>query len=333
MRHSEYGGYLPAENDNREYYYDTLNMCVCRLNAARYGIVEACKELGCNCVYIPYYLCSSVCDALEKNNIQHKKYNINSSFEPLLQDLDSDSMVVIVNYYGIFNDSFYSNMKKRFKNIIFDNTQSFFSSPIIADGIYNVYSPRKFVGVSDGAYLISQNIRVSQHYPRDCSSDRFSFVFKSLENGTNSNYKAFLAAEEDLCSGTVMEMSSVTRCLLSNINYKKVFNTRKENFHRMCQKLNAHNLLSHFCTNADDSISCCPMVYPLLLERDCGKRVREYLIDNKVYVSQWWKVVMDYTEANDFEKWLSEDLIPLPIDQRYGLEDMDELAKMIMEII
>ena len=42
------------------------------------------------------------------------------------------------------------------KNLIIDNAQAFFAKPLL--GIDTFYSPRKFVGVSDGGILATKKI-------------------------------------------------------------------------------------------------------------------------------------------------------------------------------
>ena len=66
--------------------------------------------------------------------------------------------IVVVNFYGVFfpiND--YCWIPTR--SLIIDNTQAFYEPP--RKGAYNVYSCRKFFGVSDGAYLIKEGIQVT----------------------------------------------------------------------------------------------------------------------------------------------------------------------------
>lgn len=68
------------------------------------------------------------------------------------------------------------------------------------------------------------------------------------------------------------------------------------------------------------------MVYPLLVR---NKKLRQYLIGHKVYVSQWWKAVLQDPAGNAFEKKLSEYLLPLPVDQRYTKEDMLDIYHLV----
>ena len=329
----EYGGYLPIESGCNELYIDNDLYQVKRLNAARYGIVQACMERDFTNIFLPYYLCDSVFDALEKNHINYIKYHINNYFEPIVDHEVNNSLVVIVNYYGMFGSSFYNKMMNRFSYIVFDNTQSFFSPPQIKNGVYNVYSPRKFVGVSDGAYLIGKSFNNKMIFAKDFSSNRCDFLFNVVEQETNQNYDKFLLAERDLCDGVTLEMSKLTHTLLTNIDYKRIKTIRNLNFKTIHKILKKYNRLVDFCSMVSLSDDICPMVYPLLLNKGKGKRVRDELINKRLYVSQWWKSVFESNESNEFEKWLSNDLIPVPIDQRYNTNDMIIIGSLICETI
>ena len=70
-----------------------------------------------------------------------------------------------------------------------------------------------------------------------------------------------------------------------------------------------------------------PQCYPLLL-RD--NNLRELLIAKRIFVPQFWPGLVQ----NDVspEIWdLIHNLLPLPLDQRYGLDDMAYLIEQIEE--
>lgn len=72
------------------------------------------------------------------------------------------------------------------------------------------------------------------------------------------------------------------------------------------------------------------MVYPFLTSEN-ATNMRTYLIKNKIYVPQWWKWVLSDLAAGEFEQKLSAYLYPLPIDQRYTVQDMDDIAQIVMK--
>ena len=62
------------------------------------------------------------------------------------------------------------------------------------------------------------------------------------------------------------------------------------------------------------------MVYPYYCHKE---GLRQHLIDNKIYVAKYWPNVEEWAGKDSVEADLAEYLIPLPIDQRYGKEEMD----------
>ena len=52
----EYGGYLPLDSCGREYYCDTENYEVVRMNAARYAIVMAARKFGSQFIHVIRYM-------------------------------------------------------------------------------------------------------------------------------------------------------------------------------------------------------------------------------------------------------------------------------------
>jgi hypothetical protein len=63
-----------------------------------------------------------------------------------------------------------------------------------------------------------------------------------------------------------------------------------------------------------------PMVFPFRSED--GVPLRRKLIDRKIYVAKYWPNVLEWADSECDETEICNNLIPLPIDQRYGEEDM-----------
>lgn len=328
----EYGGYLPLETGDREYYKESDLYTITRLNAARYAIYHIIKSKKFEYIYLPYYLCKTVYDVIRNLDQKCRFYSIDENFEPILFAIDEKDAIIIVNYFGIKGKSFYKKMIQKYQNVIFDNTQAFFAEPILKPGIYNVYSPRKFVGVADGSYLISTDKDVMlENLQLDRSADRVFQLFSAIEDGTNEHYKESLEAEEDITASGIRQMSLLTQTILSNIDYKRVKEARRCNYLFLKNKLDQFNVLTNISKIKEQT----PMVYPLLLRNGSG--IRERLIKEKIYVPQWWKWILEKpicsTEITEFEKKLAENLIPLPIDQRYDCDDMNIISECIFNIL
>jgi hypothetical protein len=210
--------------------------------------------------------------------------------------------------------------------VIFDNTQAFFANPIMCENIYNVYSPRKFFGVADGAYLICEKSIDLVKYMVDVSNQNAGYLFNAIEKGTNGAYGEYLANEERISGSGPLRMSKLIKHLLSGIDYLKIRERRRINFSIMNDAFEKVNCIGHI------DATCEPMVYPLMVEHNADN-IREKLIEKKIYVPQWWKCVIEDNESNEFERKLSKNLMPLPIDQRYMSDDIWNLVNIVMDII
>ena len=69
-----------------------------------------------------------------------------------------------------------------------------------------------------------------------------------------------------------------------------------------------------------------PLIYPLLLNKP---KLREKLISEKIYIPQYWNNVLFWTSKDDFENFLTKNLIALPIDQRINQEEMIKMTNSI----
>ena len=103
--------------------------------------------------------------------------------------------------------------------------------------------------------------------------------------------------------------------------------TRKANFKYIHSLLSAYNKKELFQNFSDD---CVPMVYPFVYE---NKELLEHLKENKIYTGRWWTSVLNRVEPTSLEASLSQFMLPIPIDQRYGKEEIDLIVKLIVNKI
>ena len=196
----------------------------------------------------------------------------------------------------------------------------FFQRPVLDADSYNVYSCRKFVGVPDGAYLVHTGL-TDGIYPADTSWQHAAFLFRCIDESVNSAYGDSLDNESRF-DGEIRGMSPSTRRILASVEYDALRLRRRANYEALHAALAPHNALD--CPADADA-----MIYPFLCRVD-GLRGR--LIKNKVYVSQWWKYLLELLPADSVEADYSRYLLPLPIDQRYTPDDMRALAALVLQL-
>ena len=312
----EFGGYLPFEvKDGNEYYFGED---VVALNCARNAIVYAFQDGGFAKMHVPFYMCITVMDALEKNGVPYELYHIDEEFEPINVQMKANECILYPNYFGLFSDKKIVDIVQKYENVILDNTQAFFAKPVM--NAYNVYSCRKFIGVSDGAYVIHKGIKHVE-YERDTSYQRMQYLFKCMEKGTNAAYGDNLLVEKKLCELPIMLMSSITHRLLGMADYPLIKERRISNFDYIDNFLKSKGEKS--VTRGEE---CVPMVYPFMCD---NLKIRDELIKNRIYIPQWWKYLLEKQGINSFEKKLVEHLVPLPIDQRYENADIKRMLKLL----
>lgn len=309
------GGYFSLELPyGEEYHKDAI-----RLNTGRNCLEYILRVKGYKKVYLPYYTCDVVLEPFKKLGIPYEFYHIDINFE--IRDrftLKTDEALLYVNYYGLKQRYVEKLAEKTRERLIVDNTQAFYAKPI--QGIDTFYTCRKFFGVPDGAYLYTEK-KLDEELEYDQSYDRMTFLNKRIDLGAEAAYGDFQTLSKSLVGQPIKLMSNLTRRLMQGINYEKIAKQRRANYQQLHAALGMSNALSLLLEK--DAV---PMVYPYLAP---VKGLRERLIENKVFVARYWPNVLEWTTKDEIEYLLAYQMQPLPIDQRYGEEDMNRIIALI----
>lgn len=297
---------------------------IARLNTGRSAIWHAFRVTGAKSIWIPYYQCDTVRDTFIKKGVEVKYYHTDRDWNPIDLTPADDEAVLFVNYYGVMSNARMRKLASLSKHPIIDNCQAFFCEPI--EGAMNVYSCRKFVGVPDGAYVIGQGAGVFVgEYPQCYSSDTAAFLLMRIEYGCEGKgYEARSVNEHRIDAEDCMKMSKLTRTILDGTDYGHIQQKRRENFayaHELLGGINQLNPLQYYDENT------IPMVYPLVVEDDT---LIQRLFAAKHFQGHWWSYICEEHPEESFEHWISRYVIPVTIDQRYGREELEYLASVIL---
>lgn len=316
------GGYFSLElNDGREFHNEAL-----RLNAGRYALEYILKARKYRKVYLPYYICDSVMEPIKRQNVEFEFYFINGRLDPAVKlHPKDDEAVLYVNYFGLKNQES-DTFSHTYHNTILDFTQAFYSDcgnknndkTIQCD---TLYSCRKYFGVPDGAYLYT-NCFLNEELPLDESFGRMSFLTKRIDRSPQEGYEDFRANDDALSIVGLRRMSRLTENIMRSIDYSAKANRRICNFLALDKVLRGSN---RFKWDIDNGTV--PLVYPYYVED--GSRLRQHLIKNKVFCARYWPNVLEWCQPRDWEYQLAENLVCLPIDQRYDEEDMQHILHLI----
>lgn len=313
MPKSEIGGYMQMETfRGSEYHSDAI-----RLNSGRHCLEYLLKARKIKKIYLPYFLCASLRKVCEKCNVGYELYHIDENFNPLLNEICNDSFVYIVNYYGQKSEADVLNFKEKYKNIIVDNAQAFFSKPV--SGVDTLYTCRKYFGVADGGYLYTDSV-LAESLETDISYPRMEFVLGRYELDASTFYKQASDNNKIFENEDLKLMSKLTRNLLKGIDYNIAISKRNENFLFLYNNFKDINKL-------DLVIPDGAFMYPLYIKN--GMEIKKKLAREKIYIPTLWPDVFDLCKKGSIEYDLAENILPLPVDQRYGTENMEYIVESI----
>lgn len=318
MGYKEYGGYIELDmQTGRELHENAI-----ALNCGRNCLAYLFHTRNIKKIYLPYFLCESIIDVCKKYNVIIEYYHIDNHFNPIFEkNLKEREFFYLVNYYGQLSNLEVQKYKNLFKNVIVDNAQAYFQSPL--ENIDTLYTCRKYFGVADGAYLYS-NSRIEDTLETDYSYNRMNFLLGRFEKGANEFYLEYVSNNKAFRNEPIKKMSKLTHNLLRGIDYTVVSKQRTDNFWVLYEEFATINRL-------DLNVPTGAFMYPLYIEH--GERVREQLRRKKIYIPTLWPDVFSRCSVVDLEYDMAKNILPIPIDQRYVKEDMYYLVKAVMKCI
>lgn len=306
----EIGGYFELECWKSPIYYpEGIYLNLCR-NGFRYLI----RALGIKKIHVPIYTCHVVNNSIKKEGCEVVPYSLDVNMMPTSQ-FEAEDYIIYNNYFGVIGNKV-SEMTARYNNLIVDNAQAFYSNPKCRAA---VYSPRKFFGLPDSGILVGCDIprlNIKQGH----SFDVTSHLLKRHDYGAQAAYHDFCINDEALEQYSLETISPLTKALMGNIDYEYAKQKRLENFKHIQKHLPT---LFPISMAADDV----PLVYPLWIEN--GDEIRSKLIHNKIFCARYWPNVIEDAAPDSLEYNLTKNLIAIPIDQRYNIEDMDRVLEVI----
>lgn len=305
------GGYFELELRQGGHYHQKA----IRLNTARNCFEYVLRVRQYTKVYIPYYTCEVMLEPIDKLGIEVEFYHINESLEPISTPLlKKNEAFLYTDYFGLKQQCVKHLAEVLGDHLIVDNAQAFYAEPM--QGIDTFYSARKFFGVPDGAYLYTDK-ELAQELEQDVSSERMSHLLKRIDLGAEAGYQDFRRNDDSLCHQPIKRMSKLTDSILCGIDYDSVKRRRRLNYAILDKALKDSNRIR---LELDDEAA--PMVYPYWTK---DASLRRKLIENKVFVATYWPNVKEWTKEGMLERKLAEDMIPVPCDQRYDSNSINQI--------
>jgi hypothetical protein len=296
-------------------------------NSARFALQALLQASSIKRLFLPDYTCSTMHEAALRSGVEVVRYQVDEQLQPIeLPALNADESLQYVNYFGLKDDYIREQLWPAVSGrLILDNAQSLFSAPL--DGVPTLYSPRKFVGVPDGGWLLSGPAHLSPLEPGS-SKGRTRALVGRLEGGPEPFYGTFVEVEHSIRDEGVRGMSALTARLLDGLDYPLIQARRQANFATLRNRLDGINGYADFAQVRT------PMIYPLLLtSAQQAQQVRSALQQQRIYVATYWRELLEDPATGSAARRWTECMLPLPIDQRYDDGDMERVANAVLQAL
>lgn len=306
-------------------------------------VVKHLIKKGIKKYFLPSFGCSSIISVFRAEKVDYSFYPVDYS---LGIDIDppKNSATLIIDYFGWLCDTVdrIPNDNSHKAVVIEDASQALlskWSSP--RKDRFIILSPRKFIpSVLSGWCSIEEHIK---KLPLKVEKAAFaSLAARTLKSAylNHSNPEVhekieeyfvmtFYAIEKILDSDpSGYRLPEIFSRILAGANMEKISIDRRHNW------MILHKLLSGFVEPMFNTLplDVVPLGYVIKLKN--RNRVREGLAKNRIYCPVHWPLPNEINKSRFPEAVrLSRECLTIPIDQRYGAGDMEQIADKVMKVV
>lgn len=317
----EIGGYLELEC----FRGPMLHEGDIALNCGRACLEYLIELRGICTLWLPDFLCSSVPSLCCKAGVEAKTYHIGESFRAVLDfQIAEEEWLYLVDYYGQLTQGDVDEaLAASGGRLIIDESQGYYREPWL--GADTLYTCRKWFGVADGAFLHTKDgAKLARTLPRSESFDKMGFLLGRFERSageffTDSKINNVRFADEPMAG-----MSAITENLLRAIEYEDAGARRRDNWSFLEETFGSSNLLAL-------EAPAVPFMYPYMVMDPEG--VRQDAAAEGVYIPELWPNVSRDSGAGSAAIDYSNNILPLPVDQRYGRDDLNYLVGVLRSLL
>lgn len=257
------------------------------------------------------------------------------------QEQTNASVLIVHRYYGFdtLPDFNYAVEELRTKGVVIieDCTQSMYSNfkPLTAD--YFVGSIRKWCGVPDGGFAICKEgcftnkpifeDKAMVEEKRIASILKYHYLFE--HKGDKPTFKAKYREGEELLDEQLgfYSIGDISAKIQANLNIDILRQKRQSNYQTLLKGLK--NATSFKILFNDLTEEVVPLYFPILVDdRDA---LQDLLADNDIYAPVVWPKPDCCPPICKEAEEIYEKILCIPIDQRYGTDDMNRIVKVITD--
>ena len=306
---------------------------------ARSGFWLLGKALLPRWVWLPSYLCSAIVDGFRAAGCRVEFFPVNAGLvcadDSWLVRVAPGDCVVRIHYFGFVNDDpVFPAARARGALLIDDAAQALLTRGVGQQADALVFSPRKFVGVPDGACMVPLAGLTLAIPPLEAPPTEWwrqmltaTEVRRDFDCGASkgTGFELFQAAEHSAPIGPYAMSEFSRRLLESGFDYTDVAEARRRNYTFLLERL------GEFAVFPALPAGVVPLGFPVMLaERD---RVRRALFREQIFPPVHWRLAGTVPEEFAESHRFSNRMMTLPCDQRYALDDMHRMADVFLDAL
>lgn len=307
---------------------------------ALYQILKSIKLTTLK-VWLPDWLCESMIDAVKRTGIDYGFYGLNcnlqmdvTKFVEKNKPISENDAIILVNYFGLVdvNQTIAKlSVLKVHSIIIEDDVQALFSflnENHKAD--YCFTSLRKSIAAPDGGLVYTKHAMPHVTLANTFSDYKLqgSLIKGAANENTDDNvYLTYFIQGEDLIENNYESvMSDDAACIFINTDFQAVAQKRKENAQYLQDELLKLGIKPIVPITEDKT----PLFVPIMVNnRD---EIRKELREHGIFCPVHWPLREDMKHL-PMGAIMAEKELSLVIDQRYGIEDMNNITEILKKTI
>lgn len=298
---------------------------------------------------IPAYTCQTVLDPFIQEGWDICFYNVTRNLRIDTDDLKNKydefkpNLCLAHPYYGADLNRSELDVLERLKNrgccLVEDLTQCVFSTQRSEIFDYYTGSYRKWLPIPDGAFLIGKKSVSESHFVENTDfvttmADAM-YLRGVFQHTGDVNIKEISRRVGNMAISHISKeiylhtMSSLSNSLLQQSDLDAAQEKRFENYRFLYDNLNKIQNIEVVDRKLEE-ITCAPLFFPIYVKERTEFQKR--LAENEIYAPVLWPVHTKELLINGTIKQIYDEILMLPIDQRYGREDMKRMLEVIITI-
>lgn len=293
---------------------------------------------------LPEFTCHSVIQPFLEEGFSLSFYPVDGDFQVPVSHLnrlakDAGATVLLFHPYFGFNTVLEDEAFDKGIFTIYDATQSFLSSFPGPPSDYIMASIRKWGPFPDGAFCGKVKGLFCDHsdFPQDLEflkvmSEAQESKARYLEEGVGDKgrYRELYGQAHALLGSrqNFYRMGEPSLLLYRTLNFNALAERRKHNYLALLAYPSWHFLGQPLFPGLKDQV---PLYFPFLVGRDKRSSLQAFLAERDIYAPVIWPRPAYQKEEllNPISRKNYREILALPIDQRYGPEDMDRIQEAL----